>query len=427
MSSKKNNFITRLFRKKVASHTYDAREYDLWPKDFHSHALEVVATLQKQGFEAYIVGGGVRDQLLGMHPKDFDIATNAEPAQVKKCFNRCIIIGKRFRLAHVYFGRYDFIEVATFRKDHASAKHHGDAVTKKGGLIARDNVYGTLEDDAIRRDFTLNALYYNPANHELIDFSSGMMDLEHKILRLIGKPQARLREDPVRILRAIRIANKTGCVIDETMLKAIPEHVPLLQNISGGRLFDEYQKLFLHGQAVLNFNRLAHFKIIPILFPILPTMLHDKSCAEMVDAALKNTDLRASAKKTINPAFLIAVFLWHGVQAEKKALKGRLSPSKAYRTAAESVLKAQTQVLNMPRYLSDVIYDIWALQRPLELRRPTKILETVQHPRYRAAYDFLLLRTQIGQAKPSLAAWWEKFYLMNEEERHAFVETLQEA
>lgn len=425
MNLKKNNFIANFFRKKQKeAEVFDARSFNLWPTHFHAHALEVVKTLQKNGFEAYIVGGGVRDLLLGLHPKDFDVATHAEPAQIKKCFSRCIIIGKRFRLAHVYFGRHDFVEVATFRKDHSFAKHHLDAATRKGGLIARDNVYGSIKDDVIRRDFTLNALYYNPGTHEILDFCKGMDDLQLRILRLIGKPQDRLREDPVRILRAIRISNKIGFSIDEATLKAIPKHVPLLQNISGGRLFDEYQKILLHGQAEINFNSLVHFEILPILFPLLPEAMQNPLVTQMITQALRNTDERYAAKKTINPAFLIAVFLWPSLQNIRKKLLKTCAPSQAYRTAAEETLRSQTKVLNMPRYLSEVVQTIWVLQRPLELRQKTKILDLVNHARYRAAFDFLLLRSQIGQVKPALCQWWETFYQMTPEERLAYVEAM---
>lgn len=430
MNLKKNNFIAKLFSRKPRASTltptvYDARELDLWPNDFHSHALQVVEALQKQKYEAYIVGGGVRDQLLNLHPKDFDVATNASPEQVKKCFQRCIIIGKRFRLAHVYFSRYEFVEVATFRKDHSFATHHSEASTRKGGIISRDNVYGSIEDDVVRRDFSVNALYYNPSTHEILDFCEGLPDLKARVLRLIGTPAERLREDPVRILRALRIGNKIGCTIESASLKAIPKFVPLLRSISGGRLFDEYQKIFLHGQAEKNFNSLVDFKILPILFPYLPETLKDKASAEMIKRALRNTDERYYAKKTINPAFLISVFLWGALFSVKQDLLKKMPPRAANQEAVTVVLKTQTQITNMPRYQVEVIEDIWYLQRQLEQRRSKKVLEIVNHPRYRAAYDFLLLRSEIGQVKSSLCEWWHRLYLMSPEERSAFVATLK--
>lgn len=420
MNLKKNSFIAKLFSKKprspkLVATIHDARELDLWPNDFHSHALDVVEILQQHKYEAYIVGGGVRDQLLNLHPKDFDVATNASPEQVKKCFQRCLIIGKRFRLAHVYFGRYDFVEVATFRKDHSFATHHSEASTRKGGIISRDNVYGSIEDDVVRRDFSVNALYYNPTTHEILDFCDGLPDLKARIIRLIGKPEERFREDPVRILRALRIGNKIACTIEPATLKAIPKFVPLLASISGGRLFDEYQKILLHGQAEKNFNSLLEFKILPILFPRLPEALKDKDAAQMILSALRNTDERYYAKKTINPAFLISVFLWHNLP-------------RGGRGAAEAmtaVLKEQARVTNIPRYQGEVIEDIWHLQRHLEHHRKKKILDTLQHPRYRAAYDFLLLRSEIGEVKPSLCEWWNRLYLMSDDARADFVNALQ--
>ncbi|MCX7122616.1 MAG: polynucleotide adenylyltransferase PcnB [Gammaproteobacteria bacterium] len=406
---------------------YDARASELWPTNFPSHVLKMIEALQRRGYQAYIVGGGIRDQLMSLHPKDFDLVTDALPEQIKKCFDRAIIIGKRFKLVHVYFDRRDYIEVATFRQDHSLAKHKSEGALRQGGIVSRDNVYGTIEDDALRRDFTVNAFYYNPGTHELMDFSNGIKDFQARILRLIGEPDARLKEDPVRILRALRISNKLDFTIDEATFKAIPQHIDLLSSIAGGRLFDEYQKILLYGQAEKNFDSLQTMNILPILFPTLVISLKVSWFSEMVRRALRNTDERYYAKKTINPAFLIGVFLWQELQACKKKLAETMSYKKAYQDAVKITLGAQNKITSMPRFMTEMIEEVWALQRQLELRREKNILGIVNHPRYRAAYDFLLLRSEVGQVKSTLCQWWEKLYLMSTNDRAEFVEKLLDA
>jgi poly(A) polymerase len=424
MNLKKNNFIAKLFKKKpkLEPVVYDARASDLWPNNFPPHVLKIIETLQRRGYEAYIVGGGIRDQLMSLHPKDFDVVTNALPEQIKKCFERALIIGKRFKLVHVYYDRREYIEVATFRKDHSLAKHKSEGALRQGGIVARDNVYGTIEDDALRRDFTVNAFYYNPSTHELLDFSNGIADFQARVLRLIGQPDARLKEDPVRILRALRISNKLDFDIDAATFAAIPQHIELLSSIAGGRIFDEYQKILLYGQAEKNFDTLVKMNILPILFPALARSLNVSWFADMVRQALRNTDERYYARKTINPAFLIGVFLWQELQSTKKKLTEKMSYKKAYQDAVKMTLTAQNKITGMPRYMTEMIEDVWALQRQLELRRKKNILGIVTHSKYRAAYDFLLLRSQVGQVKPALCQWWEKLYMMSESDRSEFIE-----
>ncbi len=423
MNLKKNNFITKLFKKKpkLEPVIYDARASELWPTNFPAHVLKIIETLQRKGYEAYIVGGGIRDQLMNLHPKDFDVVTNALPEQIKKCFDRALIIGKRFKLVHVYFDRREYIEVATFRQDHSLAKHKSQGALRQGGIVSRDNVYGAIEDDALRRDFTVNAFYYNPGTHELLDFSNGIADFQGRVLRLIGEPNARLKEDPVRILRALRISNKLDFEIDAATIKAIPDHIALLGDIAGGRLFDEYQKILLYGQAEKNFDSLIKMNILPILFPSLARSLEVKWFAEMVRQALRNTDERYYAKKTINPAYLIGVFLWHELQSTKKKLAEKMSYKKAYQDAVKATLSAQNKITGMPRFMTEMVEEMWALQRQLELRREKNILGIVNHPKYRAAYDFLVLRSQVGQVKPALCQWWHQLYLMSEQERLSYL------
>lgn len=423
MRLKKNNFITRLFAKeKPEAKFYNAQEFQLFPEDFDQHARDVVKTLQDNGYQAYIVGGGVRDQLLNLHPKDFDIVTNALPEQIKKLFNRALIIGRRFRLVHVYFSRYDFVEVATFRREQNFVSKQINSSVKKNGVVARNNLYGTLEEDAFRRDFTVNALYYDPTHQKITDFNEALQDVKNKVLRLIGKPAVRLREDPVRILRALRISNKISFKIDDLTLKAIPKFIPLLKDIAGGRLFDEYQKIFFHGDAVKNFKTLEEFGILPYLFPTLPVTLQNDKARAMILHALGNTDERYKADKTINPAFLISVFLWFNLQERQKELAKKHSKREAYSVAVRGILKEQTQVTNMPGYLVDFIEQVWGLQHQLERCNKNKALHYLKHPRYRAAYDFLSLRSELGEIKKSVPAWWDKLYLMPIEERVAFLE-----
>lgn len=423
MRLKKSNFIARLFAKgKPEPKVFNARDFKLLPEAFDQHARDVVKTLQEKGFEAYIVGGGVRDQLLSLHPKDFDIVTNALPEQIKKLFNRAIIIGRRFRLVHVYFSRYEFVEVATFRREQTFMVKQIQSSVKKSGVVARDNVYGTIEEDAFRRDFTVNALYYDPTQQRIIDFNEAMQDVKNKVLRLIGKPSVRLREDPVRILRALRISNKIGFKVDEATLKAIPKFIPLLKDIAGGRLFDEYQKIFLHGDAMRNFNTLEEFGILPYLFPSLPETLKNEKSRLMITSALTNTDLRYQAGKTINPAFLISVFVWPALLERQKALQKNRSKREAYATAARALLKEQTAVTNMPGYLAEFMEQVWNLQHQLERCNKSKAQHFLKHPRYRAAYDFLVLRAELGEVKKSTASWWGHLYEMSEEDRKAFLE-----
>lgn len=423
MRLKKNNFIAKLFVKgKAGCQVYDAEDYNLYPENFDHNACEIIKTLQRHQFEAYVVGGGVRDQLLDLHPKDFDVVTNARPEQIQQYFKRALIIGRRFRLVHVYFGRYHFVEVATFRKAKTFVARRLQSVFKKPRAVLRDNPYGTLEEDAFRRDFTVNALYYDPTHHRILDFTGGMEDIQNKILRLIGKPGARLQEDPVRILRAFRIANKIGFMIDAVMLKAIPKFIPLLAEVAGGRLFDEYQKLFLHGQALQNFKTLREFGVLSYFFPHLDQACQDEKTLKMITSALQNSDARYKEGRTIHPAFLISVFLWKTLKERQAVLQQSQTKRQAYLLAVREVLKEQTKITNMPGYLLEFIEQVWNLQRQLELKIKDKAEQIVKHPRYRAAYDFLLLRAESGEVKNSLCQWWDALYKMSPEERANFLE-----
>ena len=414
--------IKKLFSRRPKHQTSDIKPYQLDYVD--PHALTVIQGLQSAGFEAYIVGGGVRDQMVGFQPKDFDIATNATPEEVKQVFSNCRLIGRRFRLAHVFFRRH-IIEVATYRRDHTHAKDEQEAQQHHSGMIVRDNVYGTLEEDAIRRDFTINAIYYDPTHHQIVDHCNGLKDIKNRTVRLIGNAQARFQEDPVRILRAIRIANKLGFRLASDLKKAISRTIQGLHHVPSARLFDEYIKLFLHGKGQLNFNTLQHFGAFAILFPLTQQHLNQPAYAKLISLAIDNTDTRYNQDKTINPAFLIAVFLWPAVQARKDALsQAGMSYSDAAIKAASEVLSSQLQHTAMPKRFTAAIREIWQLQNRLERRRPRQVVPLLEHTRFRAAYDFLLLRQAIGEVEEKLTTWWTEIQEVDWPQKQKLIRSL---
>lgn len=385
------------------------------------NALKVLYRLSKAGYQAYLVGGGVRDLLLGREPKDFDIATSATPEEVKKLFRNCRLIGRRFRLAHVHFGR-EIIEVATFRAGHESGS---DAQVNDSGILVRDNVYGTLEEDAWRRDFTVNALYYNISDFSVVDYTGGMPDLEHGRIRMIGDPRERFREDPVRMLRAVRFAAKLGFRIDEASETAIRELGYLLEEVSNARLFDETLKLFLAGSAVETYELLRHYRLFGHLFPET-----DGSLAEEKDHfphtlllhALENTDRRIQQDKPVTPAFLYAALLWEPVRREFELLKGRnIAPIQAMQMAGDAVIARQVPRVMVPKRFSLQSREIWEWQERLKRNSGKRALRLLEQPRFRAAYDFLLLRARNGEASQELADWWSEFQQSDEARRNTML------
>lgn len=385
-------------------------EHGLSRSNISAAALKVLYRLHKAGYEAYLVGGGVRDMLLGREPKDFDISTNATPEQVKALFRNCILIGRRFRLAHVRYGQ-EVIEVATFRAHH-EAGEEGEGVMENG-MILRDNVYGTLEDDAWRRDFTVNALYYNIADFSVVDHTGGMDDLKAGRLRMIGDPLARYREDPVRMLRAVRFAGKLGFRIDEASEQAILALGGLLEDVPAARLFDESLKLFMSGYAVETYELLRHYRLFGHLFPDTEKWLRYEDHhypRTFVVRALENTDRRLQEGKAVTPAFLFAALLWEPARQEAERLRergeGRLS---AMQRAGDQVVARQIQRVAFPKRFTLQSREIWEMQERLTAtggRSPFRLLE---HPRFRAAYDFLLLRAESGEEVGELAEWWTRF------------------
>ena len=391
-------------------------DHALSRKEMSEHALKVLYRLKKAKYESFLVGGGVRDLLLGMHPKDFDVATNATPEQVRKLFGNCRLIGRRFRLAHVHFGR-EIIEVATFRASHDQAG--GEGVTKDG-MIVRDNVYGTLEDDAWRRDFTINALYYNIYDFSIVDYTGGLKDIESKTIRIIGNANERLQEDPVRMLRAVRFAAKLNFKIEASLSESIKANIHLLDGVPVARLFEEVLKLFLHGHALASYELLKEYDLLKHLFAQTATHL-DEEGDRFITQALINTDSRIKQKKPIAPAFLYAALLWPAVRYQTEKLKQEdLSLLQVYQIAGQEVLEKQLKQILIPKRFGIPMREIWTMQARLASRKGKRPLKLLPVPRFRASYDFLLLREQSGETQlKELCDWWTKIQTVSEDEQLA--------
>jgi poly(A) polymerase len=387
------------------------------PRDEHNvsranisrNAVKVLYRLNNAGYQAYLVGGGVRDLLLGREPKDFDVATDARPEQVKAVFSNCRLIGRRFRLAHVHFGR-EIIEVATFRSNREGTDE-GDRQFENGMLLS-DNVYGTLEEDAQRRDFTINALYYSVEDFSVIDFAGGLEDLRKGVIRLLGDPESRFREDPVRLLRAVRFAAKLGFVIEPQTEAPMLDLASLLQDIPAARLFEEVLKLFLAGSALESFEKLRHYRLFAQLFPATEEALTHQDHEfpiTFVNRGLYNTDQRILQDKPVTPAFLFAVLLWEPVRLRAEALQvSGMHPYEAQQTAATEVLAGQSRYVSIPKRFSYPMREIWQLQHRFFQRNGKRPQRLMTHPRFRAAYDFFLLRAQAGEVGQEDADWWQR-------------------
>jgi poly(A) polymerase len=366
-------------------------------------ARKVCEALAAQGHKAYVVGGAVRDLMLGVHPKDFDVSTDAFPEEVHRLMRRSRLIGRRFKLVHAVF-QNEVVEVSTFR---AAAPGEVDEET---GRVLRDNVYGTLEQDAARRDFTINALYYDPATETVLDFHQGVRDLQKRRVRIIGDPRVRFREDPVRMLRAVRFAAKLDFQIDPKTRTPIRELAGLMANVPPARLFDEMLKLLLSGHAAECVKRLRADGLHHGLLPMLDVILEQPLGEKFVHLALAQTDARVREDRPVSPAFLFAALLWHEVLAAWKARKAKGEPGiPALHAAMEEVVDLQTEKLAVPRRLTATIKEIWALQPRFEARSGRRPFALLEHPRLRAGYDFLLLRAESGEAPLELADWWRRF------------------
>jgi len=409
-------FIRRVLRFGSGSEprTVPKAQHGIGREAISQGSRKVCEVLHGRGYQAYIVGGAVRDLLLGLRPKDFDVATDAYPEEVHKLFRRSRLIGKRFKLVHVMFGE-ETVEVSTFRA-------RTPAETDEHGRVLRDNIYGTREDDSIRRDFTINALYYDPASETLLDYHNGLRDLQRKSVRIIGDARARYREDPLRMLRAVRFAAKAGFSIDERTRKPIRELAHLLGNVPPSRVYEEMQKLLLSGQAATGLRELRSEGLHHGLLPLLDVIFEQPMGERFVTLALEQTDSRVRSGKSVSPAFLFAALLWHEVLAAwKKAEQRGLKPIPALFEAMDTVLDIQTDKLAVPRRLTAVMKEIWALQPRFEQRSGRRPFGLLAHERFRAGFDFLVLRSGSGEAPEELAQWWEKFQHSGEAERQAML------
>ena len=378
-------------------------------KDISPNALRVLYRLREGGFAAYLVGGAVRDLLIGGHPKDFDVATDATPEQVRSLFRNCRLIGRRFRLAHVVYGR-EIIEVATFRAnedDGSGSREMGDE-----GRIHRDNVYGTIEDDAVRRDFTANALYYAIEDFSVRDYVGGFEDVQARVLRLIGDPESRYREDPVRMLRAVRLSSKLGFSIEPASAEPIPRLAGLLSGAAPARLFDECLKMFMAGHAETSFLSLEDNGLLPALFPETARALATNSSGALrttVLQALRSTDLRVAEDKAVTPAFLFAALLWPAYCRELAVLqKQGVEAGVAQQRAADRVTLHQAERIALPRRFSQPMQEIWLLQPRFTQRLRKRVFRLLAHPRFRAAFDFLELRASGNADIAEDVAFWRQ-------------------
>ncbi len=430
-------------------------EHGIDPTLVDDKALKVVATLQEAGHQAYIVGGAVRDMMLGLRPKDFDVATDATPEQVKALFRRAFIIGRRFRIVHVVYGRgreHEVIEVSTFRAylDAAAAEQvAGNEKTSKSelqgkthvvdasGRVLRDNVWGPQVEDAARRDFTVNALYYDPQTQIVVDYHGGIADAKKRLLRMIGDPVTRYREDPVRIIRVVRFAAKLGFEIEPKTLKPIRECAALLEAVPISRLFDEMIKLLQTGHALASIAQLRKQGLLgagpdaPGIFPLLDAVLADarKNPAReaFINAALADTDRRVSEDKPVAPSFLLACLLWHEVLAGWQRLKAQGEPAfPALQQAIDAVFDARIGDISGRGKLGADMREIWMMQPRFDRRSGNTPAGLVEQPRFRAAFDFLRLRADTGEVEAELAEWWEDYSLGDDEERRALLDQARE-
>jgi len=413
-------------------------------------AVRVVTTLQQAGYEAYIVGGAVRDLMVNRRPKDFDVATNATPEQVKGLFRRAFIIGRRFRIVHVIHGRgrdHEVIEVSTFRaymdnsaaeqvegnektsRDEMAGKSH---VVDASGRVLRDNVWGPQIEDAARRDFTVNAMYYDPSTRIVIDYHGGIKDSQARVLRMIGDPETRYREDPVRILRVVRFAAKLGFTIEAKTQKPLKAMAATLANVPASRMFDEMIKLLQTGHALDSLAQLKAQGLDRGLFPVLDAVLTHATAGspreKFVHLALKDTDRRVAEGKAVAPSFMLACMLWHDVQENWTRLRDAGEhPMPALSQAIDAVFDARIGDISGRGKLATDMREIWMMQPRFERRTGAQAYGLVEQPRFRAGFDFLRLRADVGEAAVDLAEWWEDFSLGNDAEREALVDAMRDA
>lgn len=427
--------ISNLFKRKdnttpTGPNTLLSGQHPLSPKNISPGAKKVVEQLNSDGFDAYLVGGCVRDLMMGLKPKDFDVATNATPEQVNSLFRRSRIVGRRFQIVHVRMGS-EVIEVTTFRANHQTGKrnHHDKARSSAKGMLLRDNIFGSIDEDASRRDFTMNAVYYHPQDNSLYDYASGLQDIEQRLIRMIGNPSERYREDPVRMLRALRFSAKLGFHLEENTATAINETHALLADIPAARLFDEVLKLFMHGHALAVFRLLREYQLFGVLFPATEAAFTQDPgyYLKFIEQALVNTDKRIRSGKRVTPAFLFAALLWPALkEAEQQHAQQGESPVYALQQAASEITARQCQQITIPRRFSLPMREIWELQLRLPKRGGNQAFKLMDNRRFRAGYDFLLLREDVGEIEPGLGQWWTDFQDADDDKRHEMARAVQQ-
>jgi poly(A) polymerase len=421
--------LRRVHHAHSTPHVLHGNQHPIRREQISRYAISVVERLQNAGYQAYLVGGCVRDLQLGIVPKDFDVATSATPEQVRAEFRNARIIGRRFKLVHVNFGR-EIIETATFRANHPEDEEEDNsqqASRNASGRILRDNVYGTLEDDAQRRDFTINALYYDPISEHILDYANGVHDIRNNLVRLIGDPVQRYQEDPVRMLRAVRFAAKLDFDIEKHSADPIPSLAPLLSGIPAARLFDEVLKLFLSGYAIYTYDLLLDYGLFAQLFPASAAALkhNPEYCDKLIRTALNNTDLRIQQNKPVTPAFLFAALLWPALPARALRLQERgMPPIPALQEAAHELIAEQCQRIAIPKRFTLPIREIWDMQERLPRRTGKRADLLLENPRFRAGYDFLLLRESAGEQTNGLGDWWTLYQEVSDSERRGMIRKL---
>lgn len=393
-------------------------KHNISRKDISPNALKVLYRLHQKGYQAYLVGGGIRDLLLGLHPKDFDVATNATPEQVRAIFRNCRLIGRRFRLAHVFFGP-ETIEVATFRKEMLNAS------AEKTQLIVQDNAYGDLTEDAFRRDFTINALYYNIDDFSLVDYHQGLHDIQTRTLRMIGNPTIRYTEDPVRMLRAIRLAAKCGLTLEKQTQQSIDCVAPQIHQVAPSRLYEEILKLFITGYGAEVLTRLLKTELLGQIFPDVALSFKKMPWTQtFLMTALANTDTRVAQKKAVIPSFFFACLLWGPLQSVLATPNGTLPPLRDFMAAMDQAIDAQTKILLIPKKVIMITQEIYFCYYRMVALRKKQIYRLLTHPKFRAGFDFLELVATVDTEKAAIVTWWQQFLAASEYEQSALLAKL---
>ena len=395
------------------------QDHPISRKDLSRNAVKVLYKLKDAGYQAYLVGGGIRDLLLGQPPKDFDVATDAKPEEVRKLFRNCRLIGRRFRLAHIYFGD-EIIEVATFRANHTNG------LQNEHGMLLRDNVYGSIEDDVLRRDFTINAIYYNIHDFSLVDYVGGIEDIKRGQLRIIGEANARFREDPVRMLRAIRFASKLQLRLHPATAAPMPALASLLESIAPARLFEEYLKLFLLSNVEQTFTALVEYGLFAPIFPQVTALLPQAHVNAFIAVALQDTDRRLAAAKPVSAVFLLAVFLWYVFLEDlQQPAQENITLAEMRQNSSAKVFTLQRKTLMIPKSFTYVIRDIWLLQFRLGKLFPSNVVKCYKSEVFRMAYDFLLLRARSGdESVAEVARWWQAYVEGNDNIRRVMLKKI---